>query len=866
MAALRTAALGAAGQLSLGSLFVRLTLDAASFNRGWAGAQSTVTGSAATMTRAVAGMSAAAGLALVAVGVLGVREAAKFEQSFAQVRRTVEATQNQFDSMSKQFRQMAKEMPVNVNEINRTAAAAGALGIPTKDIVEFTKVMIDMGATTNMSADQAATAMGRIANIMGNSGADFGRMGSTILKLGVSTASTESEISSMGVRLAGTGKTMRMTTAEVLGLAASLSSVGVRAEVGGTAMAQVMQIMTDASFEGGEALDGLARIANTSMTSFADTIKHNAMGAILQFFEGLQRIYKEGGNVGEALNQIGIDGERVKLHLLQAAGAAEKLSGWVRIGTDAWTENTARAQATAEIYGTFISQLKILGGHIREFFISVGEKLIPALKTLVKMLMESMESSEGLGAVLQWFVNNVAPAFIYVIKQIGDFIYKWQLVIKTGETAFLGLASIILGVFTKVNQGIADHMASIINGIGAGIDVAIRGINLLLPKAAKLSELKLDVKATLPASLNIATQATKEAFEQSKAELKAMVAKGLFSERFEAEYTKVTSTVKQENQKIIDDIKKTTDIVADQIGFMTYGLGAKKEEYNPFGAMKEVKSGAGDFMKGPGQSDVLKQFEDPMMRDAMMLEQEKQAAKEGLEFAQSISDLELDMLGATQEEKLKMIEAYNERVKALQMAEAQLVFQTSSKMFDDLASISKAFAGEQSGIYKGMFAISKAFAIADAIIKIQQGIAGAAAAQPFFPVGLAAMAGVVSATAGIISTMQSVKLEFAGKREAGGPVSAGRSFLVGEAGPEMFVPNSAGSIIPNDEMGGRVKVVVNNYTDAKAEVSEHQEGNERVIEIVIRRTKSEIASEVRDGRGDVTRAMESSFGLKRGKT
>ena len=49
-----------------------------------------------------------------------------------------------------------------------------------------------------------------------------------------------------------------------------------------------------------------------------------------------------------------------------------------------------------------------------------------------------------------------------------------------------------------------------------------------------------------------------------------------------------------------------------------------------------------------------------------------------------------------------------------------------------------------------------------------------------------------------------------GKRAAGGPVSAGSPYLVGERGPEMFVPRSSGSVYPNDAMGiGGANIVVN---------------------------------------------------------
>jgi hypothetical protein len=43
---------------------------------------------------------------------------------------------------------------------------------------------------------------------------------------------------------------------------------------------------------------------------------------------------------------------------------------------------------------------------------------------------------------------------------------------------------------------------------------------------------------------------------------------------------------------------------------------------------------------------------------------------------------------------------------------------------------------------------------------------------------------------------------FAGFRAEGGPVGAGNSYVVGENGPELFVPGSSGSIVPNGAMGG----------------------------------------------------------------
>ncbi len=89
---------------------------------------------------------------------------------------------------------------------------------------------------------------------------------------------------------------------------------------------------------------------------------------------------------------------------------------------------------------------------------------------------------------------------------------------------------------------------------------------------------------------------------------------------------------------------------------------------------------------------------------------------------------------------------------------AQIVqLRNYSDLFGNMADVAGAFAGKQSGIFKVMFAASKAFSIAESIIKIQQGIANAAALP--FPANIGAMATVASTTAGIVSTIKGTNLQ-----------------------------------------------------------------------------------------------------------
>src|SRR5690625_1444728 len=114
-----------------------------------------------------------------------------------------------------------------------------------------------------------------------------------------------------------------------------------------------------------------------------------------------------------------------------------------------------------------------------------------------------------------------------------------------------------------------------------------------------------------------------------------------------------------------------------------------------------------------------------------------------------------------EEEKAGAVLALNERLNAdmmaMEHARQSAMLTSYGTLFDSIGGLAEQFAGEQSGIARAMFAVSKAFAIADAIVKIQQGIASAAALQ--FPANIPAMASVAAATTGIVSTIQSTQMQ-----------------------------------------------------------------------------------------------------------
>ena len=110
----------------------------------------------------------------------------------------------------------------------------------------------------------------------------FSNLGSTIVALGNSFATTEKDIAAMSMRLAGAGKQAGMTESDILAMATALSSVGIEAEAGGSAFSKVFTNMNVAVQTNAESLKDYARVAGMTVEQFKSTFQSNAAEAVIK--------------------------------------------------------------------------------------------------------------------------------------------------------------------------------------------------------------------------------------------------------------------------------------------------------------------------------------------------------------------------------------------------------------------------------------------------------------------------------------------------------------------------------------------------------------------------------------------------------
>lgn len=907
------AMLGGMGGSLLGTLVVRLAADNAKLMRGLKESELGIKATSAVMLGQAKILATGISATLGIIGVAAVREAIKFETSFAGVRKTVNATEEEFKKFEESFRSMAKQLPINVNQINKIAESAGQLGIKNEAIVGFTKVMIDLGNTTNLEGDVAATQLARLANITQMSQKDFDKLGSTIVALGNNLATTEAEIVEMSMRIAGAGKQVGMSESQIVSFAASLSSVGVNAEAGGTAISQAMIRMAKAVSSGSEELTLFAAAAGMSAEEFQKAFQEDAAGAVLEFMEGLKRMADEGLDVFTFLEKIGIDGIRLTDVMLRASGAGDLFRRSMALGAQAWKDNNALALEAEKRYATMASQITIAWNRFKDLLITIGQDLMPAFADFVNQLKDATDwiakTQAETGFLTATFktVTDVIKAFALglaviwttlksistllatvVIGNIENFTTAIGAVIRLFGAWWDTVKGIINGLLelARVTAGVSDVMKALFDRDFAGAKRAFSAVATGIGKSFS------DITSNVQKGVNTATGIVSEAASHIWSTTTELAKGGTedllgqweelasFGGRLFPPIVEGIKTVKPE----MDNVTKATADATNQVKALGNEIvrtaETAKREMNSDVMRKlltgmnvpgeEAATGMNALLKEVGlpQREFKSKFKSGVgefgeQAQSFGIGKEIEMTREKIKILEELGEQEFALTEEVQKRKLEAIEAFNNRLRELQLAQAQVIVQSGQDMFDSLGNAAAAWAGKQSGLYKTMFAASKAFAIAESIIKIQQGIASAAALP--WPANLAAIASVVAATANIVSTIASVKLELGGERAAGGGVQKGKRFLVGERGPEVFEPASNGTIVPNEKIGGSTRVIINNYTDTTPQVTERNDAEGKILEVVIRRAKTEIASEIRDGRGDLSKAMENSWGLRRGK-
>ncbi|MEB6046040.1 phage tail tape measure protein [Staphylococcus pseudoxylosus] len=400
-----------------------------------------------------------------------VKAAVDYEQALAGVAKTTNLSGAELNKMSDEITGMSKQMPFAATEIAGVAEAAGQLGVKKSEITDFTKTMLDMSVATNLTSEEAATEFARFANAAGMPIDKVDRLGASVVALGNTTATTEKEIVEMGQRLAGAGSQAGFSADQIMSISAAMSSVGIEAEAGGTAMTQIFNKMTKATAEGGETLDNFGKTAGMTGKEFAETWEANPTKALSAFVKGLSNT--EGGAKGvlKALDSVGIKGIREADTIRRLSNNHTVLDKALRTGSKGWKENNALTNEAKTRYKTMGSQLQIFKNQLFALGKDIGNVIAPVVVGITKKFGQWAESFTKMPKP----IKGISIALGLVAAATGPVVLGVGLLLRAVGSAAKGYASL--------NRQMAINTAEAT--VNAGANKAAAGSLVTTGKATK---------------------------------------------------------------------------------------------------------------------------------------------------------------------------------------------------------------------------------------------------------------------------------------------------------------------------------------------------------------------------------------------
>lgn len=380
-----------------------------------------------------------ASTALAAGGVASAKFAIDFEDSFAGVKKTVDATPEQLAKIKQGIIDLSTTgidgrgaIPQTTTELNELAAAGGQLGISQENIIDFTEVMAQMGSATNLVGEEGAATLARFMNVMGTSQGEIRNIGSAIVDLGNHSATTESEIAEMALRMGKYGSSVRMSAADVLGYSAALSSLGIEAQMGGSAIGRTWLSIETAVASGGEGLTKFAKYSGKSAEEFKEQWNTDSSGA----FNGLLKGLQSAENLTVALDDLGINNTQDIQAMMALVNGYDLVTESVNRSNTAYQENTALQEEFNAKNETTASKLVNTKNNIIEAARSIGETMLPSIKD----------------------ASTTVADFAKGLSQMDD--EQKRAVVNTGATV------IALGALSKVGVGVIKGVGGIVEAVG----------------------------------------------------------------------------------------------------------------------------------------------------------------------------------------------------------------------------------------------------------------------------------------------------------------------------------------------------------------------------------------------------------------
>lgn len=345
------------------------------------------------------------------IGQSAMQSAQDVDSAYRDMRKTVNGTESDFEALKQSALDFSTTHVTSADQILSIQAMGGELGIATDRLDEFAQTVSNVEVATNLSSDEAATALGQLSNITKDTAGNLSGFGDALVRLGNNGASTEEQIVDVAKRIGSMGSIVGMSTPDILAWSSTIASTGQNAEAAGTAIAKTMSDIEGAVSSGGDGLEAFASVAGMSAQAFADAWNGDPTEAMKAFIEGLVQVEANGGSADSTLKGLGIDATRQKQAIMGLMQTIGGLNDNLRMSNDAWNgvsdawgqagDAASEAGKKAEGFSGTVSQIKNVAENAGA---ALGDALLPELQGLRNAAQAAYDGFMGLSDSQKQFI------------------------------------------------------------------------------------------------------------------------------------------------------------------------------------------------------------------------------------------------------------------------------------------------------------------------------------------------------------------------------------------------------------------------------------------------------------------------------
>lgn len=420
----------------------------------------------------------------------------EFEKGTTDVAKSADLSAAEVKALGDAVVQMSLDMPVSTSELLSIGDAAGQLGIKgTKNIVDFTRTITEMGVATNLHGYQAAEVMAKLLNATGEPVESAHRLGSAIVQLGNDFVGTESDIAHIGQYVAQATSQFRVSSVDSVAFGAALASIGVRAELGATSLGKLFQALDEGSRGNKEKMNLFTMMTGQSADQVKEGFLKDPTEQIAKFLKGLGEFEKKGGDVSKVLEILEVGGSRNLRVIPTLANNYELLARAIDTSRSAYEKDIALKKEFDRYNQTLDSNMKKFGNTYDAIILKLRNST-GVMSEVVAFARHTVQAIFGLGEQGYKATDGVTIAAgavkiltgavgVLLALKVGSWGLEWF-------TAFMNVgkqAGFMATAFTAVTRAVAAFAVAILAyDFGKTLMQNFKGVNQVMAQTIYYAE------------------------------------------------------------------------------------------------------------------------------------------------------------------------------------------------------------------------------------------------------------------------------------------------------------------------------------------------------------------------------------------